>query len=56
MMLTTVRFKLYEDEEVGVVDQDVESDPSSDHLTLQAVAPVVVDQDADSFRQLGSVL
>ena len=44
---------------IGVVDQDVESDPpSSDHLTLQAVAPGVVDQDADSFfpSTIGSVL
>ena len=56
MMLTTVHCKLYppsclrEDEDIGVVDQDVESDPpSSDHLTLQAVAPGVVDQDTDSF-------
>ena len=56
MMLTTVHCKLYtpscshEDEDIGVVDQDIESDPpSSDHLILQVVAPGVVDQDADSF-------
>ena len=64
MMLITVHCKLYtlscsyEDEDIGVVDQGVESDPpSSDHLTLQVVAPGVVDQDADSFfRRLGSAL
>ena len=56
MTLTTVHCKLYappscshKDDDIGVADQDVESDPSSDHLTLQVVAPGVIDQDADSF-------
>ena len=40
----------HEDEDIGVLDQDVESDPPSpDHLTLQVVALGVVDQNADSF-------
>ena len=61
MTLTTIHCKLYapivhKDEDIGVVDQDVESDsPSSDHLTLQGVAPGVVDQDADSFFSLTRV-